>query len=166
MFAKFSNQCRLIRSYWTFRFFFVFYFCQHNFMSWTNIIVIIFIIMSTKTKCSWFEVENFVIFFVQQRDFFVVVFYQSRLKSKLKKIYRSKLNGWHFDWRDFLIIIEQTLYSTCWWNEFKLNIKLIRIELKTKFFDKIVDFSNDDFVSFYFFVEIIYSVIVFSNRSN
>ena len=117
---------------------------------------------------------KFCFFFVQQRNLFVVVIYRSKLESKLRKIYRSKLNRWHFDWRDFLIIIEQTLYSTCWWNEFKLNVELIRnrnielkcVELKTKFFDKIVDFFDDDLVSFYSFAEIVYSVVVFSNRNN
>ena len=73
-----------------------------------------------------------------------------------------------------MIVIEQTLYSTCWWNEFKLKIKLIRsrniklkyAELKTRFFDKIVDFFDDDFVSLYSSAEAVHSVVVLSNRNN
>ena len=38
--------------------------------------------------------------------------------------------------------------------------------MKTKFFHKIVDFFDNDFVNFYFFVEIVYNVVVFSNQSN
>ena len=59
-------------------FFFDFYFCQHNFLSWTNIIVMIFITMSTKTKCFWFKIENFIVFFLFNNEIFLLSLFIDR----------------------------------------------------------------------------------------